>query len=78
MSSAAAPPPSMRTETGEVTRTRSEWLTHLVDLGTGGTLGLAEGRTAAAEKDLLAGHASTLRYLAMDLSQPTAPAPPPG
>ena len=25
---------------------RSEWLTHLVDLGTGGTLGLAEGRTA--------------------------------
>ena len=34
----------------------------------GGTLGLAEGRTAAAEKDLLAGHAGTLRYLAMDLS----------
>ncbi len=41
--------------TGEVTQTRSEWLTHLVDLGSGGTLGLAEGRTAAAEKDLLAG-----------------------
>ena len=55
-------------ETGEVTRTRSEWLTHLVDLDSGGTLGLAEGRTAAAEKDLLAGHAATLRYLAMDLS----------
>ena len=55
-------------ETGEVTRTRSEWLTHLVDLGGGGTLGLAEGRTAAAEQDLLAGHAATLRYLAMDLS----------
>ena len=54
--------------TGEVTQTRSEWLTHLVDLGSGGTLGLAEGRTAAAEKDLLAGHAATLRYLAMDLS----------
>ena len=55
-------------ETGEVTRTRSEWLTHLVDLDGGGTLGLAEGRTAAAEKDLLTGHAATLRYLAMDLS----------
>ena len=54
--------------TGEVTQTRSEWLTHLVDLGSGGTLGLAEGRTAAAEKDLLAGHTATLRYLAMDLS----------
>ena len=62
--------PSDRTdpETGEVTRTRSEWLTHLVDLDAGGTLGLAEGRTAAAEKDLVAGHAGTLRYLAMDLS----------
>ena len=55
-------------ETGEVTRTRSEWLTHLVDLDGGGTLGLAEGRTAAAEKDLLTGHAATLRYLAMDMS----------
>lgn len=54
--------------TGEVTQTRSEWLTHLVDLGSGGTLGLAEGRTAAAEKGLLAGHAGMLRYLAMDLS----------
>ena len=54
--------------TGEVTQTRSEWLTHLVDLGSGGTLGLAEGRTAAAEKDLLAVHAATLRYLAMDMS----------
>ena len=54
--------------TGEVIRTRSEWLTHLVDLGGGGTLGLAQGRTAAAEKDLLTGHAATLRYLAMDLS----------
>ena len=56
-------------ETGEVTRTRSEWLTHLVDLDAwAGTLGLAEGRTATAEKDLLAGHAGTLRYLAMDMS----------
>ena len=54
--------------TGEVTRTRSEWLTHLVDLGGGGTLGLAEGRTAAVEEELLAGHAAKLRYLAMDLS----------
>ena len=55
-------------ETGEVTRIRSEWLTHLVDLDGGGTLGLAQGRTAAAEKDLLTGYATTLRYLAMDLS----------
>ena len=39
-----------------------------MDLDAGGTLGLAEGRTAAAEKDLVAGHAGTLRYLAMDLS----------
>jgi transposase len=55
-------------ETGEVTRTRSEWLTHLVDLDRGGTLGLAEGRTAAAEKGLLAGHTAKLQYLAMDMS----------
>jgi transposase len=62
--------PADRTDpqTGEVTRARSEWLTHLVDLGGGGTLGLAQGRTAAAEQDLLAGHAGTLRYLAMDMS----------
>ena len=38
-----------------------------MDLDTCGTLGLAEGRTATAEKDLLAGHAGTLRYLAMDM-----------
>ena len=55
-------------ETGEPVQTRSQWLTHLVDLGTGGSIGLAEGRTAAAEKDLLAAHAGRLRYLAMDLS----------
>jgi transposase len=63
-----APADRIDPETGEVTRTRSEWLTHLVDLGSGGTLGLAGGRTAAAEKDLLTGHAATLRYLAMDMS----------
>ena len=63
-----APADRIDPETGEVTRTRSEWLTHLVDLGGGGTLGLAEGRTAAVEEDLLAGHAAKLRYLAMDLS----------
>jgi transposase len=63
-----APADRIDPETGEVTRTRSEWLTHLVDLDGGGTLGLAQGRTAAAEKDLLTGHAATLRYLAMDLS----------
>ncbi len=55
-------------ETGEPVLTRSQWFTHLVDLGSGGSIGLAEGRTAAAEKDLLAGHAGRLRYLAMDLS----------
>ena len=63
-----APADRIDPETGEVTRTRSEWLTHLVDLDGGGTLGLAEGRTAAAEQDLLTGNAATLRYLAMDLS----------
>ena len=41
-----------------------------MDLGSGGTLGLAQGRTAEAGKDLLKGHESTLRYLAMDLSAP--------
>ena len=55
-------------ETGEVTQTRSQWLTHLVDLGSGGSIGLAEGRTAAAEEELLAAHTGRLRYLAMDLS----------
>jgi len=49
---------------------RPEWFTHLVDLGDGGTLGLAQGRTGEAGKSLLNGHASTLRYLAMDLSAP--------
>ena len=69
MSSAAAPLlDGAGPETGEVTRTRSEWLTHLVDLDGGGALGLAEGRTAAAEEGLLTGHAARLRYLAMDLS----------
>ena len=62
MSSAAASPPPQRTPgPARSPRPRYEWLTHLVDLGSGGTLGLAEGRTAAAEKDLLAGHAATLR-----------------
>jgi transposase len=63
-----APASAADPDTGEMTQTRSEWLTHLVDLGGGGSLGLAEGRTAEAEKDLLAGHAGRLRYLAMDLS----------
>jgi transposase len=49
---------------------RSQWFTHLVDLGTGGTLGLAQERTGAAGKGLLKAHESTLRYLAMDLSAP--------
>ena len=53
---------------GRSGQARSEWFTHLVDLGSGGTLGLAQGRTAQAEKDLLDGHAGRLRYLAMDLS----------
>jgi transposase len=49
---------------------RSKWFTHLVDLATGGTLGLAQERTGAAGKSLLKRHAGTLRYLAMDLSAP--------
>ena len=49
---------------------RSEWFTHLVDLGTGGTLGLAQGRTGEVGKSLLNGHESRLRYVAMDLSAP--------
>jgi transposase len=61
---ASAPDP----DTGQMTQSRSEWLTHLVDLGGGGSLGLARGRTAEAEKHLLAGHTGQLRYLAMDLS----------
>ena len=63
-----APASAADPDTGKITQTRSEWLTHLVDLGGGGSLGLAEGRTAEAEKDLLTGHAGRLRYLAMDLS----------
>lgn len=49
---------------------RSQWFTHLVDLATGGTLGLAQERTGAAGKSLLKRHEDTLRYLAMDLSAP--------
>ncbi|HEY5989784.1 MAG TPA: ISL3 family transposase [Streptosporangiaceae bacterium] len=55
---------------------RSEWFTHLVDLSTGGTLGLAQERTGEAGKSLIKEHEGTLRYLAMDLSAPyrsTAP-----
>jgi transposase len=63
-----APASAADPDTGQMTQTRSEWLTHLVDLGGGGSLGLAQGRTAEAGKDLLAGHAGRLRYLAMDLS----------
>ncbi|MGO9079957.1 MAG: transposase [Streptosporangiaceae bacterium] len=63
-----APATTTDPETGEPSQTRSQWLTHLADLGTGGSIGLAEGRTAAAEKDLLAARAGRLRYLAMDLS----------
>jgi transposase len=49
---------------------RSEWFTHLVDLESGGTLGLAQERTGAAGKSLLSQHEGTLRYLTMDLSAP--------
>jgi hypothetical protein len=49
---------------------RSEWFTHLADLGTGGTLGLARERTGAAGKSLVKHHQGTLRYPAMDLSAP--------
>jgi transposase len=49
---------------------RSEWFTHLVDLKSGGTLGLAQERTGAAGKSLVKAHEGTLRYLAMDLPAP--------
>jgi transposase len=49
---------------------RSQWFTHLVDLGTGGTLGLKQGRTGEAGKSLLEDHESSIRYVAMDLSAP--------
>jgi transposase len=49
---------------------RSEWFTHLVDLESGGTLGLAQERTGEAGKSLVKDHEGTLRYLAMDLSAP--------
>jgi transposase len=49
---------------------RSEWFTHLVDLDTGGTLGLTQERTGAAGKSLVENHEGTLRYLAMDLWAP--------
>lgn len=49
---------------------RSEWFTHLVDLESGGTLGLTQERTGAAGKSLIKEHEGTLRYLAMDLSAP--------
>ena len=41
-----------------------------MDLGDGGTLGLAQERTGEAGKSLLDSHAGKLRYLAMDLSAP--------
>ena len=57
---------------------RSQWFTHLVDLGAGGTLGLAQERTGEAGKTLLEDRESTLRYLAMDLSAPYRSAVPAG
>jgi len=57
---------------------RSQWFTHLVDLGAGGTLGLAQGRTGEAGASLLKGRDSRLRYLAMDLSAPYRSAAPAG
>jgi hypothetical protein len=56
---------------------RSEWFTHLVDLESGGTLGLAQERTGAAGKSLLSQHEGTLRYLARWTSRPPAAAPSP-
>jgi len=67
--------------TGEQAKTRSEWLTHLVDLDGGGTIGLAEGRTAAVEAGLIAGskaRLSQLRYLAMDCPATYRSGAPPG
>ncbi len=59
-------------------RPAPKWFTHLVDLDTGGTLGLAQERTGEAGKSLLNGHESRLRYLAMDLSAPYLSAVPAG
>ena len=73
--SSAAVSPAPRAGDGQA---RSEWFTHLVDLGTGGTLGLARERTGEAGKGLLKDHESTLRYLAMDLSAPYRSAVPAG
>jgi hypothetical protein len=56
---------------------RSQRLTHLADPGTGGTLGLARGRTGEAGKNLLKPHENRIRYVAMDLSAPCRPASPP-
>ena len=67
--------PGPARENGEA---RSQWFTHLVDLGDGGTLGLAQERTGEAGKTLLNGHESKLRYLAMDLSAPYRSAVPAG
>jgi len=58
-------------DTGEQVKTRSEWFTHLVDLESGGTIDLAEGRTAAVETGLIERNPARLRqlrYLAMDCS----------
>jgi len=49
---------------------RSQWFTRLADPGTGGTLGLKQGRTGEAGKSLLKPHESSIRYVAMDLSAP--------
>ena len=74
MSSAVASP-ALQNGQGEA---RSQWFTHLVDLSTGGTLGLAQGRTAEAGKGPLDSHAKKLRDPATDSSAPTGPPPPPG
>ncbi|MGH3402994.1 MAG: ISL3 family transposase, partial [Streptosporangiaceae bacterium] len=58
-------------DTGEQAKTRSEWFTHLADLDSGGTIDLAEGRTAAVEAGLIKrnpARLSGLRYQAMDCS----------
>ena len=69
MSSAAAPPPTAPTRRpakspGPAPNGSPTWWTWTP----AAPWAWPKGRTAAAEKDLLAGHAATLRYLAMDMS----------
>ena len=57
---------------------RSQWFTHLVDLSAGGTLGLAQGRTAEAGKGLLTAMPQSCATWPWTCPPPTGPPSPPG